>query len=173
MVTGSHFKWKNAIGANSYCNVGNLSKAIVCFKTLKIFGEAVMPAINLFERILAFKIVAIAAGLVFLIGCAAQQQPPRDVSEVSSADTVLIFGPSTSDASEEGIKITYAQASMGFDSGCNPNQTFSDELNDCAKLPEEVKTLALDHCAGFGLKALFMGNSTNWLQQTVSNFTCD
>lgn len=114
-----------------------------------------------------------ALGFIVLTGCAAQQQPPRDVSEVSSADTVLLFGPSTSDASEEGVKITYAQASMGFDSGCNPNQTFSDDLNDCAKLPSEVKTLALDHCASFGLKAMFVGNTTNWLQQTVSNFTCE
>ena len=91
------------------------------------------------------KSLMVALGLIVLTGCAAQQQPPRDVSEVSSADTVLLFGPSTSDASEEGVKITYAQASMGFDSGCNPNQTFSDDLNDCAKLPSEVKTLALDH----------------------------
>ena len=119
------------------------------------------------------KLFILVLGYILLAACASQQQPPRDVSEVSSADTVLIFGPSTSDASEEGIKITYAQASMGFDSGCNPNQTFSDELNDCAKLPEEVKTLALDHCTSFGLKALFMGNNTNWLQQTVSTFTCD
>ena len=118
------------------------------------------------------KLFILVLGYILLAACASQQQPPRDVSEVSSADTVLIFGPSTSDASEEGIKITYAQASMGFDSGCNPNQTFSDELNDCAKLPEEVKTLAIDHCASFGLKALFVSNSTNWLQQTVSNFTC-
>jgi hypothetical protein len=36
-----------------------------------------------------------------------------------------------------------------------------------------VKTLALDHCASFGLKAMFVGNTTNWLQQTVSNFTCE
>ncbi len=132
-----------------------------------------MLATILTVRTLSFKVAVTAVVLSFVIGCAAQQQPPRDVSEISSADTVLVFGPSTSDASEEGIKITYAQASMGFDSGCNPNQTFSDELNDCAKLPEEVKTLALDHCASFGLKALLMGNSTNWLQQTVSNFTCE
>ena len=132
-----------------------------------------MLATNFPVRTLGLKIVATAVVFAFFIGCAAQQQPPRDVSEVSSADAVLVFGPSTSDASAEGIKITYAQASMGFDSGCNPNQTFSDELNDCAKLPEEVKTLALDHCTSFGLKALFVGNSTNWLQQTVSNFTCD
>ena len=117
-------------------------------------------------------VFATALGFSLLTGCATPQ-PPRDVSEVSSADTVLLFGPSTSDETEAGIKITYAQASMGFDSGCNPNQTFSDELNECAKLPAEVKTLAIDHCASFGLKAMFTGNSTNWLQQTVSNFTCE
>ena len=120
---------------------------------------------------LVLKVCAIGLGLSLLAGCVTQQ-PPRDVGEVSSADTVLLFGPSTSDETEAGIKITYAQASMGFDSGCDPNQTFSDELNECAKLPAEVKTLAIDHCASFGLKALFVGNSTNWLQQTVSNFTC-
>lgn len=121
---------------------------------------------------LVLKVFAIGLGFSLLAGCATQQ-PPRDVTEVSSADTVLLFGPSTSDETEAGIKITYAQASMGFDSGCDPNQTFSDELNECAKLPAEVKTLAIDHCASFGLKAMFSGNSTNWLQQTVSNFTCE
>ena len=121
---------------------------------------------------LVLKVFAIGLGLSSLAGCATQQ-PPRDATEVSSADTVLLFGPSTSDETEAGIKITYAQASMGFDSGCDPNQTFSDELNECAKLPAEVKTLAIDHCASFGLKAMFTGNSTNWLQQTVSNFTCE
>jgi len=131
-----------------------------------------MPISPLFPvNSLALKVFAIAVGLSLLAGCATQQ-PPRDVAEVSSADTVLLFGPSPSDETEAGIKITYAQASMGFDSGCDPNQTFSDELNECAKLPAEVKTLAIDHCASFGLKALFVGNSTNWLQQTVSNFTC-
>ena len=121
---------------------------------------------------LVLKVFAIGLGFSLLAGCATQQ-PPRDATEVSSADTVLLFGPSTSDETEAGIKITYAQASMGFDSGCDPNQTFSDELNECAKLPAEVKTLAIDHCASFGLKAMFSGNSTNWLQQTVSNFTCE
>ena len=121
---------------------------------------------------LVLKVFAIGLGFSLLAGCATQQ-PPRDVTEVSSADTVLLFGPSISDETEAGIKITYAQASMGFDSGCDPNQTFSDELNECAKLPAEVKTLAIDHCASFGLKAMFSGNSTNWLQQTVSNFTCE
>jgi len=33
--------------------------------------------------------------------------------------------------------------------------------------------LALDHCASFGLNAMFVVNTTNWLQQTVSNFTCE
>ena len=121
---------------------------------------------------LVLKVFAIGLGFSLLAGCATQQ-PPRDVTEVSSADTMLLFGPSTSDETEAGIKITYAQASMGFDSGCNPNQTFSDELNECAKLPAEVKTLAIDHCASFGLKAMFTGNGSNWLQQTVSNFTCE
>jgi hypothetical protein len=133
-----------------------------------------MPLTSLFSlNRFALKGLTLTCGFTFLVGCATQQQPPRDASEVSSADTVLIFGPSTSDATEEGIKITYAQASMGFDSGCDPNQTFSDELNDCAKLPAEVKTLAIDHCASFGLKAMFVGNSSNWLQQTVSNFKCE
>ena len=121
---------------------------------------------------LVLKVFAIGLGFSLLDVCATQK-PPRDVTEVSSADTVLMFGPSISGETEAGIKITYAQASMGFDSGCDPNQTFTDELNECAKLPAEVKTLAIDHCASFGLKAMFSGNSTNWLQQTVSNFTCE
>ena len=109
---------------------------------------------------LVLKVFAIGLGFSLLAGCATQQ-PPRDVTEVSSADTVLLFGPSTSDETEAGIKITYAQASMGFDSGCDPNQTFSDELNECAKLPAEKKPLAITHCANYGMKAQVTGASTN------------
>ena len=78
-----------------------------------------------------------------LCGCAGQQETPRDFSEIGTDNTVLIFGPSVSNATEEGIKITYAQASMGFDTGCDPNRTFSDELNECTKLPVEVKEEAM------------------------------
>jgi hypothetical protein len=138
-----------------------------------ILGDFTMFTSLLFPvNRLVLKVFAIGLGFSLLAGCATQQ-PPRDVTEVSSADTVLLFGLSISDETEAGIKITYAQASMGFDSGCDPNQIFSDELNECAKLPAEVKTLAIDHCASFGLKAMFSGNGTNWLQQTVSNFTCE
>ena len=108
-----------------------------------------------------------------LCGCAGQQETPRDVSEIGTDNTVLIFGPSVSDATEEGIKITYAQASMGFDSGCDPNRTFSEDLNECAKLPAEVKEKAISHCATYDKKAVFLGNGTNWLAQTVSRFVCE
>ena len=108
-----------------------------------------------------------------LCGCAGQQETPRDVSEIGTDNTVLIFGPSVSNATEEGIKITYAQASMGFDTGCDPNRTFSDELNECTKLPVEVKEEAMSHCDSYGKKAVFLGNKSNWLAQTVSQFICE
>ena len=121
----------------------------------------------------AFRFAILAPLLLLLVACAGQQETPRDVSEVASDNTVLIFGPSVSDATEEGIKITYAQASMGFDSGCDPNRTFSDDLNECAKLPAEVKEAAVSHCASYDKKAVFLGNGTNWLAQTVSRFACE
>ena len=69
-----------------------------------------MPLTALFSfNRFALKGLTLTSGFTFLVGCATQQQPLRDASEVSSADTVLIFGPSTSDATEEGIKITYAR----------------------------------------------------------------
>lgn len=119
------------------------------------------------------RVAVMVALALALCGCAGQQETPRDVSEIGTDNTVLIFGPSVSDATEEGIKITYAQASMGFDTGCDPNRTFSDELNECAKLPAEVKEQALNHCDSYGKKAVFLGNKSNWLAQTVSQFVCE
>jgi hypothetical protein len=121
----------------------------------------------------AFRFVILVPLLLLLVSCAGQQETPRDVSEIASDNTVLIFGPSVSDATEQGIKITYAQASMGFDSGCDPNRTFSEDLNECAKLPAEVKEKAISHCATYDKKAVFLGNGTNWLAQTVSRFVCE
>ena len=108
---------------------------------------------------------------IVFVGCAAQ--PPREVSTISTSNTSLLTTPTASKESEDGINITYAQASVGFDTGCDFNQTFSDDLNDCAKLPVEVKEMAIAHCDGYGRKAMFLGNGTSWLQQTVSKFRCD
>lgn len=108
-----------------------------------------------------------------MIAACSRDQPPRDVIDVSSSDTTALFKPFTSSASSEGIKITYAQASIGSDLGCDLFKTFSDQLNQCAKLPESVKSLATSHCESFGKKAVFLGNKTNLLQMTVSKFECE
>lgn len=108
---------------------------------------------------------------ILFVGCAAQ--PPREVSTIETSNTSLLTAPTTSKESKDGINITYAQASVGFDTGCDINQTFSDDLNDCAKLPTAVKEMAIAHCDGHGRKAMFLGNGTSWLQQTVSKFRCD
>jgi hypothetical protein len=48
----------------------------------------------------------------------------------------------------------------------------STKLNQCAKLPENVKQLAVDHCSRFEKTAMFLGNKTNLIQMTVSHFDC-
>jgi hypothetical protein len=124
-----------------------------------------------FKNTKASKIVLLLA-LGFTAACA-RDEPPRDVSNVSSSNTSTLFKPTTSSASSEGIQITYAQVSLGFDAGCNPFKSFSSDLNQCAKLPETVKGLATAHCDTFNKKAIFVGNKTNLLQMTVSKFKCE
>ena len=77
---------------------------------------------------------------LFALGLAgwASTQLPRDV------DTIQIFKKQNTDWSKvtesdgNSLEITYAEMSMGFDSSCNPFQSFSDELNDCSQLPGNV-----------------------------------
>ena len=109
--------------------------------------------------------------VIALTGCASQETP-RDVSTVSSDKIKTLLPPKVTKADEKGLSIRYAQVSMGFDATCNPFKSFSDKRNDCNELPENVKTLAVDHCDQFGKKAVFMGNKTTMLQMTLSKFTC-
>ncbi|MGB2271531.1 MAG: hypothetical protein ACPH15_00785 [Pseudomonadales bacterium] len=109
--------------------------------------------------------------VIALTGCASQETP-RDVSTVSSDKIKTLLPPKVTKADEKGLSIRYAQVSMGFDATCNPFKSFSDKLNDCSELPDNVKTLAVDHCEQFGKKAVFMGNKTTMLQLTLSKFTC-
>ena len=114
-------------------------------------------------------------GSIMVSGCLSGGAPerPRDVADVSSSDTSTIIDPKIVKSSEEGIEIKYAQLSFGFDAGCNPYKTYSSDLNECAKLPENVKDIAIEHCAESGKKAVFLGNKTSLLKMTISEFSCE
>ena len=118
------------------------------------------------------KSLVISFCCTLLVGCL-DTGTSRDVTDVSSKNIATIFPPKVTKSSPENLEITYAIISMGFDSGCNPFQTFSSELNECAQLPNNVKVLAIDHCAKFNKKAIFSGNKTNLLQMIVSKFKCE
>ena len=107
-----------------------------------------------------------------LTGCASTE-PPRDVSTISSSKTKTLTTPKITQSDADGFRITYAEMSMGYDAGCNPFKGFSDELNQCSELPENVKVMAIDHCENQGQKAVFLGNTTNFLKMTVSKFSCE
>ena len=107
-----------------------------------------------------------------LVGCTGTQSP-TNVSDISSKNIATMFPPKVTKLSPEKLEITYAVISMGFAAGCNPYQSFSSELNECAQLPSNVKVLAVDHCAKYSKKAVFLGNKTNLLQMTVSKFECE
>ena len=91
----------------------------------------------------------ILMGSIMVSGCLSGAPPerPRDVADVSSSDTSTIIDPKIVTSSEDGIEIKYAQLSFGFDAGCNLYNTYSSDLNECAKLPENVKDIAIEHCA--------------------------
>lgn len=110
--------------------------------------------------------------VAFLSSCA-MQETPRDASSVSSSNTRTLTAPAIIDSDENFIDIRYAQMSMGFDPNCNPNRLMRDELNECAKLPENVKEIAMKHCEANGKKAVFLGNRTTLLQMTLSKFKCE
>jgi hypothetical protein len=107
-----------------------------------------------------------------LTGCASTE-PPRDVSTISSSKTKTLTTPKITQSDADGFRITYAEMSMGYDAGCNPFKGFSDELNQCSELPKNVKVMAIDHCENQGQKAVFLGNTTNFLKMTVSKFSCE
>ena len=112
--------------------------------------------------------------LIFiLLGGCVSPETPRDADKVSTSNTQTLLSPSITDADRNGISMRYAQISFGFDPSCNPNRLFSYEMNKCAKLPQEVKDMAIDHCNTFSKKAVFLGNRTNWLQMTISDFRCE
>ena len=118
------------------------------------------------------KSMVISFCCTLLVGCS-DPETPRDVADVSSKNIATIVAPKVTKSSPEKLEITYAQISMGFASGCNPFKSFSDKLNECAQLPKSVKVLAVDHCAKYSQKAVFLGNKTNLLQMTVSKFRCE
>jgi hypothetical protein len=112
-------------------------------------------------------------GLFSLISGCSNNEPPRDVKDVSSKNIKTIVAPKITKSSSEMLEIRYAQMSMGFATGCNPNKSFSSKLNQCAELPVNVKSMAIDHCESYDRKAVFLGNKTNLLQMTVSKFRCE
>ena len=100
-------------------------------------------------------------------------ETPRDLADTTSSDTSTIIAPKIVNFSEEGLEIRYAKLSFGFDAGCNPYKSFSSDLNKCAKLPENAKNMALEHCSENGKKAAFLLNKTSLLQITISEFICE
>jgi hypothetical protein len=110
---------------------------------------------------------------ICILASCAMQETPRDADSVSTSNTKTLTKPKITNSDEKGISIRYAQISIGFDANCNPNRIMRDELNECSKLPENVKSLAIQHCESFGKKALFLGNKTNLIQMTVSKFECE
>ena len=117
------------------------------------------------------KILFILIGCAALLGCS-QAEPPRAVEAVSSANTATLSPPKVRSRTENGIEIVYPQVSIGFDANCSAFRVMSDKLNQCAKLPANVKNMAIEHCALFDKQAMFIGNKTNFLHMTVSRFEC-
>jgi hypothetical protein len=107
------------------------------------------------------------------LAACAPSEPPREAATVSSANTATLLPPKIKKMSADGIQITYPQISMGFDASCGAFRVMSTKLNQCAKLPENVKQLAVDHCSRFEKTAMFKGNKTNLIQMTVSHFDCE
>lgn len=112
-----------------------------------------------------------AAAVLAVAACASE--PPRAVETVSSAQTMTLLPPKISKMTDSEIQITYPQASIGFDPSCNAYSPMQTRLNQCAKLPENVKTMATEHCERFDKAAIFLGNKTNFLHMTVSQFSCE
>ena len=114
-----------------------------------------------------------------LTGCATSfnHEPPHDVTSVGSKNSKTLTAPSISqydvDGFTDGFRITYAQIGMGFDVGCNPFRNNSEIKNQCSPLPESVKLMAISHCKNKGKKSVFWGNTTNWIEMTVSKFSCE
>ena len=120
---------------------------------------------------LKIRLLFVAFVLAVITACS-QSEPPRAASKVSSANTKTILPPRVKKRSEDGIQIVYPQVSIGFDANCDSSRVMSDQLNQCAKLPETVKSMAVEHCALFGRQAMFIGNKINFIKMTVSRFEC-
>ena len=115
--------------------------------------------------------IFILIGVTALLGCS-QAEPPRAVEAVSSENTATLLPPKVRSRTENSIEIVYPQVSIGFDANCSTFRVMSDKLNQCAKLPENVKSMAVEHCAHFDKQALFTGNKANLIHMTVSYFEC-
>lgn len=87
-----------------------------------------------------------------LTGCASTE-PRRDVSTISSSKTKTLSAPKITQSDADGFRITYAEMSMEYDAGCDPFKGFSDKLNQCSELPENVKFMTIDHCEDQGPKS--------------------
>ena len=111
--------------------------------------------------------------ITFLLVSCSSMETPRDAAAVSTSNTKTLTTPVVADSDKDFIDIKYAQLSIGFDKNCNPNRLMQDELNECAKLPENVKEMAMKHCSSNGKKAVFYGNRTSLLQMTISKFKCE
>lgn len=116
--------------------------------------------------------LVILVSFLALLGCS-QAEPPRAVEAVSSENTATLLPPKVRSRSETGIEIVYPQVSIGFDASCDSFRVMSDKLNQCAKLPSNVKQVAIEHCSLFNKNAIFLGNKTNFLHMTVSRFECE
>ena len=119
------------------------------------------------------KTLSILIAVVLTLASCAPSEPPREAATVSSANTATLLPPKIKKMSADGIQITYAQVSIGFDANCGAFRVMSSKLNQCAKLPGNVKQLAMDHCSRFEKTAIFMGNKTNLIHMTVSPFDCE
>ena len=127
----------------------------------------------LIEGLIMYGKFLLTVGMCVLISGCSNDEPPRDVKNVSSKNIKTIMAPKIIKSSPEILEIKYAQMSMGFATGCNPYKSFSSKLNQCSELPENVKLMAIEHCESYNKKALFLGNKTNLLQMTVSKFRCE
>tara|TARA_B100000780_G_C20826009_1_gene328193 strand:+ start:180 stop:557 length:378 start_codon:yes stop_codon:yes gene_type:complete len=119
--------------------------------------------------------ILLIVGLFSLVSGCSNNEPPRDVKDVSSKNSKTIFEPRITKSRSGILEISYAQITMGSDVGCLASQyeSYSTKVNQCAKLPEKVKSMAIDHCEGYDKKAVFLGNRTNFLKMTVSKFRCE
>ena len=122
---------------------------------------------------MTLKTLSTLIAVTLTLAACAPSEPPREAATVSSANTATLLPPKIKKMSADGIQITYPQISMGFDANCGAFRVMSSKLNQCAKLPENVKQLAVEHCSRVDKTAIFTGNKTNMIHMTVSHFDCE